>query len=192
MKPILHLLALFSVLPHAAIHALCAAVIGPARGFAGTVQRASRWSGLWGVCRRRALLRLIGAQVAEDCTVELGTLMSQPTIVVQAGAYIGAYCTLGDVRIGRKAMLADGVCIPSGPRDHGIDRIDIPMADQPGQPRTVTIGDDCWIGAHAVVLADVGPHAIVAAGAVVTKPVPPYAIVAGVPAKVIGQRQGPQ
>jgi acetyltransferase-like isoleucine patch superfamily enzyme len=53
----------------------------------------------------------------------------------------------------------------------------------------VTIEDDVWIGANAVVLPGVriGTHAVVAAGAIVTKDVPPHSLVAGVPAKVIKQ-----
>lgn len=56
--------------------------------------------------------------------------------------------------------------------------------------RTVTIGNDVWIGARAIVLdgATIGDGAIVAAGAVVSGEVPPYAIVSGVPAKLARYR----
>lgn len=52
----------------------------------------------------------------------------------------------------------------------------------------VTIEDDAWIGARAIILkgVTVGRAAIVGAGAVVTKDVPPYSIVGGNPAVVIG------
>jgi acetyltransferase-like isoleucine patch superfamily enzyme len=51
----------------------------------------------------------------------------------------------------------------------------------------VTIGDDAWIGAGAMVLrgVSVGEGGIVAAGAVVTKDVPAFSIVAGNPAVLI-------
>lgn len=51
----------------------------------------------------------------------------------------------------------------------------------------ITISDDVWIGANAVITAGVtiGRHCVVAAGSVVTHSVPDNSIVAGVPAKVI-------
>jgi acetyltransferase-like isoleucine patch superfamily enzyme len=181
--------AALTVIPWLAAYCIGYALCGRVQAFVATSQRASRWAGLWGAYRRRTLLRWTGADVASDCHIEIGTLLSKPTVVIAPGVYIGAYCCLGDVRIGPKTMIADGVHIPSGPATHGTARSDIPMADQPGQPRTVTIGGDCWIGSAAVVLADIADHAIVAAGAVVTHPVDEGSIVAGVPAEVIGRRE---
>lgn len=50
------------------------------------------------------------------------------------------------------------------------------------------VGNDVWIGAHALILPHVrkiGNGAVVAAGAVVNKDVPPYAVVVGNPARVV-------
>jgi acetyltransferase-like isoleucine patch superfamily enzyme len=54
----------------------------------------------------------------------------------------------------------------------------------------ITIEDDAWIGAGAIVLpgVTVGRGAVVAAGAVVTKDVESFTIVGGVPSVVIGCR----
>jgi acetyltransferase-like isoleucine patch superfamily enzyme len=51
----------------------------------------------------------------------------------------------------------------------------------------VTIEDDVWIGANAVILPGVtiGRHAVVAAGAVVTTDVLENTVVGGVPARII-------
>ncbi|HCJ6120959.1 TPA: hypothetical protein NU536_004190 [Escherichia coli] len=58
----------------------------------------------------------------------------------------------------------------------------------------VTLGNDVWVGANAIILdgVNIGNHSIVAAGAVVTKSFPPYSILAGNPAKrVRDRRKGP-
>ena len=65
------------------------------------------------------------------------------------------------------------------------------MAQQTtGGEKAITLEDDVWIGAEAVILKGVtiGRGAIVAAGSVVTKSVGAYEIWGGIPAKKIGMR----
>ena len=52
--------------------------------------------------------------------------------------------------------------------------------------KEVHIGDNCWIGAGAIILpgVSIGNGSVVAAGAVVNKDVPDNVMVAGVPAVV--------
>ena len=59
-----------------------------------------------------------------------------------------------------------------------------------GDDQPVTIEDDVWIGACAVILKGVNIRrgTIVGAGAVVTRDTLPYSVVAGVPARIIKYR----
>lgn len=62
-----------------------------------------------------------------------------------------------------------------------------------GRLKPIHVGNRVWLGSRATVLPGVtiGEGAVIAAGAVVTRDVPPYSIAGGVPAKVIGERNGP-
>jgi galactoside O-acetyltransferase len=95
----------------------------------------------------------------------------------------------GRIVIGNDVMIGPNAVLRAS--NHGAERIDVPMWNQPHTGGTIEIGDDVWIGANVVVVPNVkiGSHAIVAAGAVVTRDVPDYALAAGVPARVIGDRR---
>jgi acetyltransferase-like isoleucine patch superfamily enzyme len=94
---------------------------------------------------------------------------------------------IGPVTIGNNVILAQNV-VMSG-LNHNYTNIHIPIYKQGETTATITIEDDCWIGANAVITAGVtiGKHSVVAGGAVVTKSIPPYSIAAGNPAKIIKQ-----
>jgi acetyltransferase-like isoleucine patch superfamily enzyme len=90
--------------------------------------------------------------------------------------------------IGDHTVIAPGCFITD--HNHGTSadhRIDMQVC----MAGPVTIGDDVWLGANAVVVPGVtiGNGAVVGAGAVVTRDVPPMAIVAGVPARIIRFRE---
>lgn len=96
------------------------------------------------------------------------------------------------IRIGSKVMFGPNVIIRGG--NHNTTVLGRYMFDihekrmEDDQP--VTIEDDVWVGAGAIILMGVtiGLGAIIGAGAVVTHDVAPYSVVAGVPARVIRSR----
>ena len=101
---------------------------------------------------------------------------------------VGEFCVIrgpGGVAIGDRVYLSPGVHIYSS--NHIFEDPDRCFIDQGVTAEGVTIEDECWIGARAVILdgVTVGRRSVVAAGAVVTEDVPPHSVVGGVPARVL-------
>jgi acetyltransferase-like isoleucine patch superfamily enzyme len=183
-------LALLLVLPCYLGYLLGALVLGRLRVFPGWSQAMSLVPGLTGVFLRRAFYRLALPRCQEDSCLSFGTVLSNPTAEIGRGVYVGLYCCLGDVTLGDDVLLGSHVSVVNGGSQHGTERLDIPVREQPGVWARVTIGRDTWVGDRAVIMADVGAHCVIGAGSVVTKPIPDYAVAVGSPAKVIRYRHG--
>lgn len=95
----------------------------------------------------------------------------------------------GPLSIGNEVMMAPNVSIYT--QNHESENIYRPMRFQTAPKKKVTIGDDVWIGANAIILPGVtiGKGSIIAAGSVVTKDVAPFSVVGGNPAKLIKERK---
>ena len=107
-------------------------------------------------------------------------------VVIGDHTRVGLHNTvIGPVTIGSHVNLAQGITVTA--LNHNFSDKNLRIDEQGVSTNPVTIGDDIWIGANAVILPGVtiGDHSVVAAGAVVTKDVPPHTLVGGVPAKII-------
>jgi acetyltransferase-like isoleucine patch superfamily enzyme len=129
-----------------------------------------------------------------------------PLNAVRVGALRYAGYRVGrDVYVGEELHVTDDLerkdCgLVIGDRASIAQRVLIVLSSHPNESRlleqvgavqgSVSIGDDAWIGAGAIILPNVsiGERAIVGAGAVVTKDVPPGTVVIGNPARVLKSR----
>lgn len=192
VKHLLNAFAAAIVFPAVCVFRLQAAIVGGDRVFCNWTQLFSLIPGLTGVYLRHAFLRLTTKGCGEDACVSFGTLFSHPSVMLGKTVYIGNYCSIGDVTIEDDVLIASHVSIMNGCRQHGTERLDVPVREQTGHYDAVTIGRDSWIGERATVAANIGRHCIIGAGALVLSPVPDYCIAVGVPARVIRDRRLPQ
>jgi len=120
--------------------------------------------------------------------------------------FIGARAVIGPCRvnIGRYSSIGPDVLV--GLNAHPIDHPStsaVFYSPEWGRARdrraefntkTVTIGNDVWIGTRAIIMpgVSIGDGAVVGAGAIVTQDVEPFAVVVGVPAKIVRYRFSPE
>jgi acetyltransferase-like isoleucine patch superfamily enzyme len=122
---------------------------------------------------------------APNVLIGFATLFSQQDTEIDEGVYIGPQCNIGKCAIGKNTLLGSGVHIMSGKGQHNFSDPEKPIKDQGGVFTKVSVGENCWLGNGALVMANIGRGSVVAAGSVVIDDVPAGVIVGGNPAKVL-------
>jgi len=163
-------------------------LIGKNRAFMSLSQFLALIPGCIGVYLRVECYSKIINFCDKNCTIEFLTTLVSPEIFIGKNVYVGSYCNISCCIIGDNSLIGSNVLVTSGNKQHIFTSRDIPIRLQGGRADIVVIGQDCWIGNGAIIMADIGEGCVVAAGSVVTKPIPPFSIAAGVPARVIGSR----
>lgn len=110
------------------------------------------------------------AVIMMGAILNIGAVVGEGTMI-DMGAMLGGRATVGkNCHIGAGAVLAGVI--------------------EPASATPVIVEDNVMVGANAVVLEGVriGANSVVAAGAVVLSDVPPNSVVAGMPARVIKQK----
>ena len=151
------------------------------------------------------------AKISRLADIEISTRGTH--IVINDGVVIDAFVKIksvggfGDLIIGKNSYINSGTVIYTGngirigngvliaanctlaPVNHEYRLRNKTIIEQRFMPSKggITIEDDVWIAANAMVLKGVtiGRCSIVAAGSVVTKDVPPNVIVAGNPSRIV-------
>jgi acetyltransferase-like isoleucine patch superfamily enzyme len=177
------------LLPVMLMFQLQAFCLGREAAFTGWCQLLSLLPGVSGVWLRRAFLKRCARKCGAGVCVSFGSVFSSSQVSIGDNAYLGHFCSVGEVTIEQDVLIASHVSLMNGVHQHATDRLDIPVREQPGTYEHITIGRDTWIGEHATVAADVGQHCVIGAGALVLKPVPDFAVAVGVPARIVGDRR---
>lgn len=180
---------LVMVLPRLMFYFLGQWIFGD-QAFLGASESIARKPGRWGLFMRQAFYGRLLSSCGKDVFIGWGAVFSMREASLGDRAYIGRNCNIGYGRIGNDVMLADSVIVLSGGREHAMEPGAGVMHDQTQVFREISIGDGSWVGAGAIIMADIGKECIIGAGAVVNKPIPDGAVAVGVPARVVKYRPG--
>jgi acetyltransferase-like isoleucine patch superfamily enzyme len=144
---------------------------------------------------RNVIIKTIAGRIfiADNVHIDDNALLicEQSEISIGADSYIGIgvhIVSMNSIKIGSGALIA-AYCIIRD-MNHGTD-LGSPMFKQQCISAPVQLGDDVWLGAHAVVTAGVkiNDSAIIGANAVVTHDIPNKVIAVGLPARPVKSRQ---
>ena len=144
------------------------------------------------ICRRTRIdvLPFQSFAVGNYSTIEDFTTINNGVGAVHIGSNtrVGmSNVIIGPVTIGNNVILAQNIVISA--LNHNYKNVDVPIYLQGETVATITIEDDCWIGANVVITAgiSIGKHSVIGGGSVVTKNIPPFCVAVGNPARIIKQ-----
>jgi len=140
-----------------------------------------------------------GIQLGDQVSIARDSILFCTGVIAQKGTGIiigdrtgisarAYFAGQGGITIGNDVIMGPNVQIFS--ENHNFSDHDINIKDQGVTKQPVAIGNNCWIGAGATILAGVtlGNGCVVAASSLVNKSFTDNAIIGGVPAKVIKSR----
>lgn len=95
----------------------------------------------------------------------------------------------GGVRIGNYVAIGQNVRFHS--ENHEFHERNKKICEQGVTNKGISVGDDCWIGAGAVILdgVNIGNGCVIGANTLVNRDIPDYSIAVGNPVRIVGERR---
>ncbi len=135
-----------------------------------------------------------GIVIGDGVFVGRNTILSCKNGDIEIGdhANLGFNCEIfsaNHVRVGRHVLMAAYTYLVGG--THTFARTDVPILYQAREARGIEVGDNTWIGTHAVVFdgTRIGRECVIGAGAVVNQDIPDWHVAVGVPARPVRDRR---
>lgn len=176
IKNLVYGVAWLAVRPRLWVYALQRSVLDENTAFSRASEGVASIPGGWGLAVREAFYRATLRHVGQDVHIGYGTLFSKPQASLGDNVYLGRFCIVGNVTLERGCLIADQVQLLSGRHHHTVEMQGV---------ESIHLGEGCWVGGGAVVMADVGENAVVGAGAVVIHHVREGSVSGGVPARML-------
>lgn len=188
IKRLLFILCALLMAPITIVYFVFASMLKKDAVLSSYSQLLSLMPGKLGVYLRAGFYRFVLTHCSPDAVISFLVLFSQADTEIAEGVYLGAQCNIGRCSIGKNTLLGSGVNVMSGKGQHNFDDLEQPIKDQGGHFEKISIGENCWLGNGAMIMANIGDGCIVGAGSVVINDMPAHSIIAGNPAKVIKSR----
>lgn len=126
---------------------------------------------------RNLFFKTTGVKIGKDTFINIGVIIIDDRFSKDV-----------EIKIGERVAISPGVIIisSSAPNKSILNKNNY-VQNNLIKTQDITIEDDVWIGAGAILLPGIkiGKESIIGAGSVVTENVPERSIVVGIPAKVI-------
>lgn len=115
-------------------------------------------------------------------TQDGGTIHIQDDVVISQNVHI---TSAGHLEIGKSVLILANVFITN--IDHGYQEIDKHVLNQKSIVKDTKIGDFCFIGMGAAIMAGttLGKQCVVGANSVVSGTFPDYCVIVGAPARIV-------
>lgn len=138
----------------------------------------------FGMIARSRFYKKTLAYCGDNLQIYYGAIITYQDISIGNNVRIGPYNIISMCSIGDNVIMAQQVNVLSGNNQHSFESNQL-IKDQKTLRRTVTLGDNIWIGAGAIIMNDIKSNSVIGAGGIVVKPLLTSGVYAGNPVKKI-------